>query len=225
MTQHFVHFQKHTDRYFYMYFWCMQQDLKSERTKQVITDHAFKLFYENGFKSTSVETIMKAAQMTKGAFYHHYKSKQEIGIEVIERTISKRLHAGMIAPLQTQGNAMEILELTFLNRLKSFSAYDKKHGCPMNNFINEIGDYEIGYQLALKKMVDEWKEKLIVLIERGKEENSIQKHADSKGIAMYLISAFEGIRGIRKLYDDDAILDEYLAGLSFYLKQLKPIHS
>ena len=62
---------------------------------------------------------------------------------------------------------------------------------------------------------------LVKLIERGKKEQLIHSHISSSAVAIYLISAFEGIRGIRKLYDNDLILDEYISGLSLYLNQLK----
>jgi AcrR family transcriptional regulator len=200
----------------------MQQELKSEITKQHIVQEAFNLFYQNGFKATSINDIMKATNMTKGAFYHHYKNKHQLGLDVIELKIQKRVYSGMILPLNEPGNAMEILESTFLNRIKSFPFFDKQHGCPMNNFINEIGNYESSYQLALKTIVEKWKKALIDLIEKGKSQNEIKKDIPSEAVAIYLISAFEGIRGIRKLYNNDIILDQYIAGLSVYLNQLKP---
>lgn len=199
----------------------MQQELKSELTRQNILNESFKLFYENGFKTTSVDKIMKATKLTKGAFYHHYKNKKELGLAVISLKLEKRVCEGMILPLYKTGNALEILEDTFVERLKSFPVYDKQHGCPMNNFINEIGDLEIAYQMALRSIIEEWKTALINLIDRGKAEKTINESISSTAVAVYLISAFEGIRGIRKLYDNDAILDEYIVGLSLYLKQIK----
>lgn len=199
----------------------MQQELKSELTRQRIVQAAFKLFYEKGFKSTSINDVMKATKMTKGAFYHHYKSKQELGLEVIEQKIRQRVYEGMITPLQQPGNAIEILEQTFLNRVKSFPLYDKKYGCPMNNFINEIGNYEGTYQLALKNIIEKWKSALVTLIEKGKEQGTIKDSIQSEAVAISLISAFEGIRGIRKLYADDTVLDQYISGLSIYIDQLK----
>ncbi|MEO9476789.1 MAG: TetR/AcrR family transcriptional regulator [Cyclobacteriaceae bacterium] len=199
----------------------MQQELKSEITKQHIVHEAFKLFYENGFKSTSINDVMKATKMTKGAFYHHYESKQQLGLEVIQLKIQQRVHDGMIAPLKQPGNAISILESTFLNRIKSFPMYDKQNGCPMNNFINEIGNYETGYQLALKSIVEKWKSALVTLLEKGKEQGCIKHTIPSEAVAIYFISAFEGIRGIRKVYADDVVLDQYLSGLSLYINQLK----
>jgi AcrR family transcriptional regulator len=199
----------------------MQQELKSEITKQHIVHEAFKLFYENGFKSTSINDVMKATKMTKGAFYHHYKSKQQLGLEVIKIKIQKRVQDGMITPLQESGNAIEILENTFLNRIRSFPLYDKQNGCPMNNFINEIGNYEVSYQLALKSSIEKWKSALVNLIEKGKEQDNIKNEIPSESVAIYLISAFEGIRGIRKIYEDDMVLNQYISGLSLYINQLK----
>ncbi|WP_299799369.1 TetR/AcrR family transcriptional regulator [uncultured Maribacter sp.] len=199
----------------------MKQALKSELSKQLILTEAFKLFYEDGFKTTSIEKIMKATTLTKGAFYHHYANKKELGIAVITQKLQSRVQKRMVYPLYQNGNAYTILEETFLNSLKSFTIYEKKHGCPTNNLINEIGDNEKVYQKALKNIIEEWKRALIELIERGKTEHSIKKDISSPAAAIYLISAFEGIRGIRKLYDDDKVIDEYLKGLSIYLKQIK----
>ncbi|MFC0604788.1 TetR/AcrR family transcriptional regulator [Winogradskyella pulchriflava] len=199
----------------------MQQELKSEITRQHIVHEAFKLFYQNGFKSTSINDIMKAAKMTKGAFYHHYKNKEQLALEVIKLKIQKRVFDGMIAPLNEEGNAIEILETTFVNRIKSFPIFDKSNGCPMNNFINEIGNYEKSYQLALKSIIEKWKSALIALIEKGKVEGSIKKSIDNEAVAIFLISAFEGIRGIRKLYNDDQILNAYIKAISNYLQLIK----
>ncbi|MGY0393219.1 TetR/AcrR family transcriptional regulator [Bizionia sp. KMM 8389] len=199
----------------------MQQEIKSELTKQLIINKAFGLFYEHGFKTTSIDKIMKETTLSKGAFYHHYKSKKALGLEVISSKVAERVITGMILPLEEPGDALEILENVFINRLKGFPFYDKKHGCPMNNLINEIGSEEIAYQNALKNIIEKWKKALVTLIERGKKENSIKKELSSQAIALYLISAFEGIRGIRKLYDTDDVINTFTTGLEQYLNQIK----
>lgn len=199
----------------------MEQKQKSAFTKQLILDEAFKLFYKNGFKTTSIDKIMAATTLTKGAFYHHFKNKKELGQAVISSILQQRVYDGMITPLYQSGDAFEILQSTFIERIRSFSVYEKAQGCPMNNFINEIGGSELAYKVALKRIIEEWKAALIYLIDKGKVENSIHKNIDSKAVAVYLIAAFEGIRGIRKLYDNDLMLEEYLAGVLLFLKQIK----
>ncbi|MBD1259005.1 TetR/AcrR family transcriptional regulator [Maribacter polysiphoniae] len=198
----------------------MDQRLKSELTRQLILNESFKLFYENGFKTTSVDKIMKATNLTKGAFYHHFENKKALGLAVIGLKLQKRVYEAMVAPLYGSGDALEILKTIFSVRLKSFTVYEKQHGCPANNFINEIGDQEFAYQNALKRIIEEWKSALVYVLDRGKTEGSVRKDICSKSVAVYLISAFEGVRGLRKLYDNDLILDEYISGLSLYIKQI-----
>lgn len=199
----------------------MRQKQKSEYTKDLILNESFKLFYENGFKTTSVDKIMEQTQLTKGAFYHHYKSKKELGEAVIKSKLKSRIYEGMIIPLYAPGNAIEVLETAFVNRLKSFKAKEKKHGCPMNNLINEIGDFERTYQLALRKLIDEWRKAIVLLVDRGKQEKTIKENVSSAAVATFIISAFEGIRGLRKLYTNDKIIEDYIEGYMQYLNQIK----
>ena len=62
---------------------------------------------------------------------------------------------------------------------------------------------------------------LIKVLEEGKLKKEIRKDVNSSAVAIYLISGFEGIRGIRKVFDDDKILLEYLETLKNHISQLR----
>jgi len=49
-----------------------------EATRQAIIDSALALFEKNGFHATSVQAVADHAKVTKGAFYHHFSSKEEL---------------------------------------------------------------------------------------------------------------------------------------------------
>lgn len=53
-------------------------------TRDRILRIAFEAFIENGFESISLNQIVKQSDLTKGAFYHYFKSKKELLNEVIE---------------------------------------------------------------------------------------------------------------------------------------------
>lgn len=69
----------------------MNQKFKSEITQQLIIEESFKLFYENGFSKTSIPEIMSRTGLSKGAFYHHFKSKHELGEKVIKDIVKKNI--------------------------------------------------------------------------------------------------------------------------------------
>ncbi|MBK9928116.1 MAG: TetR/AcrR family transcriptional regulator [Anaerolineales bacterium] len=60
----------------------MQQ--RSEETRTKILDAAIKLFSNNGYNKASVDDICAEAGISKGAFYHHFKSKQELFLAILD---------------------------------------------------------------------------------------------------------------------------------------------
>jgi AcrR family transcriptional regulator len=60
----------------------MQQ--RSEETRTKIMESAIKLFSTRGFNKASVDDICEEAGISKGAFYHHFKSKQELFLALLD---------------------------------------------------------------------------------------------------------------------------------------------
>lgn len=52
-------------------------------TRSLILQSAFGLFLSNGYQATSMSQLVAATKLSKGAFYHHFKSKEEIYASVI----------------------------------------------------------------------------------------------------------------------------------------------
>lgn len=198
----------------------MQQELKTEITRKQITEKAFHQFYKYGYRATSVNEIMKETGLSKGAFYHNFKNKDELGVLVVKAELNKRIYEAMISPLCAQGEAKAILKSTFLNKLKAFTNDEKLLGCPVNNLINEIGGTQNLLNEALKDLIDTWTKAVIKIIERGHLDGSIKPETNPKQVAIYLVSSFEGMRGIQKLYKDDSQWNAYHAALEKYINQL-----
>jgi AcrR family transcriptional regulator len=60
----------------------MQQ--RSEETRKAIIDAAEKLFTQQGYTSAGVAEICEAAGVSKGAFYHHFETKQSVFMKLLE---------------------------------------------------------------------------------------------------------------------------------------------
>jgi TetR/AcrR family transcriptional repressor of nem operon len=54
-------------------------------TKDRILDTAQGLVLEKGFSATSLDDIISAAGLTKGAFFHHFRSKGDLARQLVER--------------------------------------------------------------------------------------------------------------------------------------------
>jgi AcrR family transcriptional regulator len=74
---------------------------QGEATRHALLDAACKLFGEHGYAATSIDDVARAANVTKGAFYHHYNGKQELfaGVyEQVKREVSERVAAAFLEP-------------------------------------------------------------------------------------------------------------------------------
>lgn len=198
----------------------MEQELKTEATKKLIVEKAFKHFYKSGFKSTSINDIMKATGLSKGAFYHNFKNKKELGVLVVKAQLTTTIYDAMISPLYAEGRAKTIIKSTFLNKFHAFTDDEKLLGCPVNNLINEIGGAQNLLNDALKDLIESWLKAVVDVIEKGHKDGSIKQETNAQQAAIYLVSSFEGIRGIRKLYMDDANWNAYRLALEKYIDQL-----
>jgi AcrR family transcriptional regulator len=70
-------------------------------TRQALLDAACALFGECGYAATSIDDVAHAANVTKGAFYHHYNGKQELfaGVyEQVKREVSERVARAFLEP-------------------------------------------------------------------------------------------------------------------------------
>ena len=64
----------------------MARNKYPEETVKLILDSAEKLFIEKGYEKTSLQDIINATNLSKGAIYHHFSSKEEIFLRIGDRT-------------------------------------------------------------------------------------------------------------------------------------------
>ena len=63
----------------------MARNRHPEETVTLILDVAFRLFMEKGYEYTSIQDILdQLGGLSKGAIYHHFKSKEEILVAVVD---------------------------------------------------------------------------------------------------------------------------------------------
>ena len=99
----------------------------SEHEKETIRaqmrEKAKKLFEKQGIKKTSVDELAQAVDISKGAFYHFYESKEELFIEILEgleADFRGRIFDFSISP---KSNARQLLAQLFKDVLLTWDEY------------------------------------------------------------------------------------------------------
>src|SRR4051795_12782219 len=77
-------------------------------TRQALLDSALKLFGTEGYHATSVQKIVDEARLTKGAFYYHFETKEDVLREIHDRFIDFQLRR-LKSVLAEGGSANELV--------------------------------------------------------------------------------------------------------------------
>ena len=94
----------------------MKRDEKTKSARDKIIKAAFSLFSEKGYEATSTQDIISLTGLSRGAMYHHFKSKQEI-LETVTRQAQEQIHSFLEA-LVTDST------LSAKNKLSKIIAYN-----------------------------------------------------------------------------------------------------
>lgn len=194
---------------------------KAEVTRLNILQKAFELIYENGYQTTSIDDILATTKVTKGAFYYHFKNKDEMGMAIINELLKPTLTSSFIEPLQNDENPIETIYNLIFHLLMQNDFLKVQHGCPVANFTQEMTPWNNDFSNALNEITNQWTKTMVDCIERGKKNGLISKDINSKQVTLFVMSGYWGIRNFGKLENDKNVYLPYLKELKHYLETLK----
>ncbi|MEA2015405.1 MAG: TetR/AcrR family transcriptional regulator [Actinomycetota bacterium] len=150
----------------------MRQTLRRKNTIDNILRAAAICFKEKGYDKIDVDEICRRANLTKGAFYHHFSSKQELFLKMLEQWV-KRVAGQLDLDEVRSGNTLELL-LSIPEKFKpEFEEADKQLPIFLQLFIKAIDDKELN-KMALKSY-NEFIAFFTGIIKKGVKEGSIKK--------------------------------------------------
>src|ERR1700732_3727068 len=80
-----------------------------ERTRERLLQAAFREVHRSGFQSAGIDTILAATNVTKGALYHHFKSKEALGYAVVDEIVAKLVSDNWLRPMRGKGQPIDVL--------------------------------------------------------------------------------------------------------------------
>ncbi|MBR6753288.1 MAG: TetR/AcrR family transcriptional regulator [Clostridia bacterium] len=122
---------------------------KGDMKKQAILDTAEKLFFEKGYRDTSVQDVLDRLHCSKGSFYHHYESKLQVLMEICRQKAKKSFEAYQETEYRT--------ELDKLNGLIYQAMPFNKEGEDMLSVLLPLEGLSDG-QMVLQSVIDAQKE-------------------------------------------------------------------
>lgn len=182
---------------------------------------AHREMYEFGFQGASLKRILANTGLTKGALYHHFKTKQAVGIAVVEEVIGARLRREWIEPvLEAPAPLAKLIELIRRTQADATTC-SIRLGCDLNNLIQEMSPIDNTFRGVLADVVNEWRGGWESALRRAQQAGELRTDVACGPAALFLVAALEGCIGLSKTQLDVADFRHCLEGLKDYLETLR----
>ncbi|SDZ37182.1 transcriptional regulator, TetR family [Jannaschia faecimaris] len=173
--------------------------MAASATREKIVTTADRLFYESGFDVTSFANIAEVVGISRGNFYYHFKTKDEILDAVIERRIRDR-HAmleGWIGSDQTPKQCVA----SFIRILMTNSEKIRSYGCPVGTLFLELAKLKHPSGSSARALFDLFR----IWLRRRFEEMGRSDDADA--LAMHILARSQGAATLANAYPDEPFLE------------------
>ena len=190
-----------------------------QRTRERLVRSAFQEVYRSGFQSASVDNILASTQVTKGALYHHFDSKESLGHAVIDEVIAGMGKNKWLVPLATCADPIDTL--IRIVEGSSLRPADIRGGCPLNNLAQEMSPLDEQFRKRLAREFRVWREAIASALSRGQSEGTVRRDLDAGETAGFLVALYEGYISLAKAAQDAKVLKEGIRNITNWLDSLR----
>jgi AcrR family transcriptional regulator len=190
-----------------------------ERTRERLLQAAFREVHRSGFQSAGIDSILAATNVTKGALYHHFDSKEALGYAVVDEIIAKLVRDRWLRPLLSEGQAIDIL-IGIVQRLPARPA-DVRESCPLLNLAQEMSPLDEQFRKRLERLFLAWQEGVATLLRKGQSQGTVRRNLNPDETASFLIAMVEGYASLAKNAQDTKVWEVGIRNIVGWLRSLR----
>ncbi|MCH9698118.1 MAG: TetR/AcrR family transcriptional regulator [Gammaproteobacteria bacterium] len=194
---------------------------ESLTTRQRILQTAFEEMHRHGFQGMRIDSILTKTGLKKGALYHHFASKLELGYAVVDEVIGEQGRLVWVEPLFDHDDPLLALETVFRNAGDS-GCIDFILGCPLNNLAQEMSPVDSGFRTRIQAIYQTWLAALIERLRTGQKNQHVRADIDVGQCATFILASIEGAIGLAKNAQDRELYLQCGKQLNEYLNSLRP---
>ena len=184
--------------------------MSNKATRDHIVEAADRLFYRQGYERTSFSDIANAVQISRGNFYYHFKSKDEILDAVIDLRLAntrQMLERWEIEGKQPVDRIRSFIHILIVNRAKI-----KRYGCPVGTLCMELAKLNHSSQAEanmLFTLFRAWLRRQFTLL--GRKE-------DADELAMHLLARSQGVATLANAFHDEKFIKQEVTQMCGWLE-------
>ena len=190
--------------------------------KDKIIHESLKLFSLKGFLSTSIHDIIEAAHTSKGGFYNHFSSKEDLFFQVLDEA-RKIWRERNLLGLDSTEFAVDKIKMLLENYKDRYlrDADNFPGGCVFITLAVELSDQRPHLSKEIEKGFSGLKNMIQRFLDQGKQSGEIGKEVNTEAITEMLFNSMLGASVTFSANKSTAGLDKSVNALIDYLEQLR----
>ena len=202
--------------------------LRAFETREKILQAAARLFALKGYHDAKLEEVLDTAQVSKGAFFHQFRDREDLGFAVLDWHMDRRRQLlekiEQELPLAKQADPLQKV----FRRLDAIQEMVRrregcKGGCIIGNMSTALSDCHDGFRKRLAECFDEMAKEFLPHLEAAARQRRVTRRTNMSELARYIVTVIEGAIMQTRTLGDAKLLPRQLAYLKEHLtKCLEP---
>jgi len=187
--------------------------------RETILDQARQLMLAHGYSGTSIDRVCAAAGVTKGAFFHYFKTKKALGLAVLARHGELSMRAYQGAAFLQKSDALDRL-LGYVDFTAALVRHPVRDACLFGMFSQELADSLPDFRNGCAAAFAQWAGGLRDMLDGVKRKRAPKTRIDTEALAEHFIAVFEGALILAKAKGDVGPVRVHLDQYKDYLKSV-----
>lgn len=178
-------------------------------TREQIVEAADRLFYRQGFDHTSFADIAAAVQISRGNFYYHFKTKDDILDAVVALRLANTQK--LLNAWEAEGGAPADRIRSFIHILIMNRAKIMLYGCPVGTLCSELAKLDHPAQAEANKLFTLFRDWL------AQQFSALGRAADAEALAMHLLARSQGVATLANTFRDEGFIRREVEDMAQWL--------
>jgi TetR/AcrR family transcriptional repressor of nem operon len=184
--------------------------MSDKTTRDQIVEAADRLFYRQGYEHTSFSDIAGAVRISRGNFYYHFKTKDEILDAVIGARLANT--RTMLERWEIEGKDPEDRIRSFIHILIANRAAIKRYGCPVGTLCGELAKLGHAAQAEANQLFTLFRAWL------RRQFTQLGREADADALAMHLLARSQGVATLANAFHDEKFIRQEVKEMCDWLR-------
>jgi AcrR family transcriptional regulator len=165
--------------------------------RQRLVDAAYAAFTTRGYHSTALHDVKREAGVTGGALAHHFPTKKDLGLAVLQNRVTDAVEETWIRPVLSAATAAEGIRAVFAGIVAELERQGAVSGCPLNNLALELSREDADFRVSFETIFLRWRNAIADRLRADQRAGALHG-LDPEAFATLVVATYSGAMAMAK---------------------------